>query len=122
SQSTKLMDARGTTTRTLVCAPTPRQAEREIQLDVIPATRPPGYSPPRESAITLPDVTQYDGLPRSCRLIIDIVYQKIALARNHTEHAESDLFLVEEVRLTPKEAKEQIEGLIRRIEELEALQ
>lgn len=122
SSSVKLVDARGTTSRVLICQPTPAQEEREIQLDIIPATKPAGYSEPRENGIVLPDVAQYDGLPRTCRLIINVVYENVALWRNHTESARTEPFIVEEVRYTPAQLKAEIDRLKQRIKDLEAQQ
>lgn len=122
SKSTKLTEATGTTTRTIVCEATATQPEREIQLDSLPATRPVGNSPKRENAITVPDVSQFAGLPRWCKLVIDITYLDVAgTGRSWSEHAETDRFLVEEASLDPTEARELIKTLTERIDELEKL-
>lgn len=119
SKSTKLINAKGTTSRMIVCEATDTQDEREIQLDTLTAAKSLGVNPPRENAVTVPDVNQFNGLPRICRLVIDITYERVYLWRNHSEHAESEPFLVEEAQLTPQEVQEQIESLNQRIKELE---
>lgn len=113
SKSTKLMEAEGVTTRMIVCEATETQAAREIQLDTIPATRPVGSSPKRENAVTVPDVAQFAGLPRWCKLVIDVTYKDVAgTGRTQQEHAETERFLVEEAKLDT-------EGLLNKIQQLE---
>jgi len=119
SKSTKLIEATGTTTRTIVCEATAEQSEREIQLDALPATRPVGDSPKRENAITIPEVAQFAELPRWCKLVIDITYTNIVLGREHAEHAESDRFLVEEQDLDPAAIRRQVAEFEKRILDLE---
>ena len=120
SKSTKLTEATGTTTRTIVCEATATQPEREIQLDTLPATRPVGESPKRENAITVPDVSQFTELPRWCKLVIDITYTSVSgTGRSWSEHAETERFLVEEATLNPTAIRELIKTLTERIDELE---
>lgn len=121
STSTKVADASGTTTRMIVCDATERQKAREIQLDTLPATRPPGKNPPRENAIVVPDVSQFNGLPRTCSLHIDICYDNVILWRDHCEHAQSNKFLVEESKLDADAIKKNIEDLRNRVKELERM-
>lgn len=118
STSKKVAEAQGTTTRMIVCESTETQETREIQLDTLPATRPTGVNAKRENAIIIPDVAQFDGLPRICRLVIDIGYQNVALWRNHTEHAETERFVVEERRLDAKAIEDEIKRLNEEIENL----
>lgn len=120
SESIKILDAKGTITRTIVCEATESQIEREIQLDTTPATRPAGESPKRENAITIPDVIQFAELPRWCRLMININYENVALYRSHSERAISDRFIVEEEKLVPSAIRKQIDMLNERISELES--
>lgn len=120
SSSVKLEDASGTASRTIVCDATDKLAEREIQLDTIPASRPSGENPPRENAVIIPHVAQFNSLPRICRLVIDITYTGVALNRSHNEHVESARFIVEEAKLDPQAIRKQIDDLNERIELLEA--
>lgn len=121
STSVKLTDAKGTTSRLIVCEATETQARREIQIDTLVAARPPGVNARAENAVTLPDVTQYQGLPRWCILTIDIVYENVlGTGRSHTEHAETEPFLVEENILNSVEIRRQIRDLNSKISELEA--
>lgn len=121
SKSTKLIEAEGVTTRMIVCEATETQAAREIQLDTIPATRPVGNSPKRENAVTVPDVAQFAGLPRWCKLVIDVTYRDVAgTGRTHQEHAETDRFLVEEAKLDTEGLLLKIQSLQDQIEELKA--
>lgn len=121
SKSTKITEAKGTTTRTIVCEATATQAEREIQLDTLPASRPTGVSPVRENAITVPDVSQFAGLPRWCKLVIDITYENVGnTGRNHSEHAETERFLVDNPSLDPAVIRNEIKKLEERINQLES--
>lgn len=121
SKSTKLIDSEGVTTRMIVCEATETQAAREIQLDTIPATRPVGSSPKRENAVTVPDVTQFAGLPRWCKLVIDVTYRDVAgTGRTQQEHAETARFLVEEAKLDTEGLLLKIQSLQNQIEELKA--
>lgn len=120
SNSVKLTDAKGTTSRMIVCEATENQARREIQLDALPAVRPPGVNGPAENAIVLPDVSQYQGLPRWCVLSIDIVYDNVYnTGRSWSEHAQTTPFIVEENALNPTEIRKQIKELTDKITELE---
>ncbi len=119
STSEKVSHANGNTSRTLVCEATTDQEEREILLDVIPAVKEPGFAPERASSIILPDVVQFNRLPRICRLVIDITYTNVSLWRNHSEHAETEPFIVEELQLTPQQMRDEIEKLKLLILELE---
>lgn len=121
SKSVKLIDAEGVTTRTIVCEETATQSAREIQLDTIPATRPVGSVPKRENAITVPDVAQFAGLPRWCKLVIDVTYRDVSgTGRTQTEHAETERFLVEEAKLDTEGLLLKIQSLQDQIEELKA--
>lgn len=122
STSRKVSKAEGRISRTLICEPTQELEEREILLDIIPATKDIGFNPQRASSIILPDVVQFNRLPRVCKLSIDITYTNVALWRNHTEHAETEHFIVEEVKLSPRELKDEIERLKQRIQDLESQQ
>lgn len=119
SSSTKLSDAEGVTTRMIVCEATGSRGIREIQLDTLPATRPSGVNEPRDNAITIPDVTQFDGLPRDCYLSFDVCYKDVILWRDHCEHAQTPVFTVEEGHLDDKEIRDQIESLRNQIKALE---
>ena len=121
SKSTKLIASEGVTTRMIVCEATETQAAREIQLDTIPATRPVGSSPKRESAVTVPDVAQFAGLPRWCKLVIDVTYRDVAgTGRTQQEHAETPRFLVEEAKLDTEGLLLKIQSLQNQIKELKS--
>lgn len=121
SKSTKLIASEGVTTRMIVCEATETQAAREIQLDTIPATRPVGSSPKRENAVTVPDVAQFAGLPRWCKLVIDVTYKDVAgTGRTQQEHAETARFLVEEAKLDTEGLLLKIQSLQNQIEELKS--
>lgn len=111
SKSEKLISAEGTSTRFFECDAIGKLTAREIQLDSIPANRPPGTNPPRENAIVVPDVLQFNGLPRICRLVINVCYDNVILWRDHCEQAKSNDFRVEESKLNPAKIQEQIENL-----------
>lgn len=115
SQSVKTEPATGITVRTIVCEATDEQPAREIQLDSLPANRQPGEVKPRENAITVPDVSQFKKLPRTCYLSIDITYTNVALWRSAAEHSQSEDFLVEEPVLDPIKIQAQIDELNQRI-------
>lgn len=120
SQSVKVADAKGTIVRSIVCEATADQEVREIQLDTIPASRPAGKIPKRENAIVIPDVVQFEKLPRWCKLVIDITYENVhGTGRSQAEHAESDRFLVEEAVLDPAAIRRQVQEFEKRIEDLE---
>lgn len=119
STSVKLIDVTGLTSRMIVCDATDKLKEREIQLDTSPATRPAGYNPARENAVVVPDVTQFAGLPRTCRLVIDIAYENVALGRGYNEHAQTGDFIVEEEPLDAASIRRQISDLNARIKDLE---
>ena len=121
SQSEKLENATGITYRYIVCIAVREFKEREILIDTQPAVRNVGVSPKRDNAIFIPDVTRFEGLPRLCKLVIDIGYDNVTLQRDHNEHAETELFLVEEEELTATEARKLIAELNARIKELEAI-
>lgn len=121
SKSVKLLSAKGTTSRMIVCDATPDFKEREIQLDTLVAARPPGVTPVRENAIVVPDVTQFQGLPRWCRLVIDVVYEDVDnTGRTWTEHAETEKFIVEEAVLNMKQLLEKIQTLEKEIVDLKS--
>lgn len=118
SKSRKVADTTGTTNRVFDCdASGPAQA-REIALDKLIANRPAGYNPPKENSITVPDVVQFNGLPRTCRLVITINYE-IFPGRNVIESASTNDFIVKERELDSTEIKRQIDQLNQRIDELE---
>ena len=120
SSSTKLIDASGNATRTIVCEAAGDRKAREIQLDILPTTRPAGVNPPRDNAITIPDVTQFDGLPRDCYLHIAVCYDDVILWRDHCEEESSIVFTVEEsVGIDAAEVKRQINDLREQIKALE---
>lgn len=119
STSTKIRNAEGTTTRMIICDATSKFKEREIQLDTLVAGRPIGKNPSRENAIIIPDVTQFQGLPRYCRLVIDIIYKDVeGTNRDWNEHAETEKFIVEETALTTKQLLEKIQNLEKQIIDL----
>lgn len=121
SKSVKLIEAEGVTTRMIVCEATDTQAAREIQLDTLPATRPIGSSPKRENAVTVPDVAQFAGLPRWCKLVIDVTYKDVlGTGRTQQEHAETERFLVEEATMTTQELLDKIQGLEDQINQLKS--
>lgn len=122
STSRKVASASGNTTRSLICEPTQDQDEREILLDILPATKDIGFNPERASSIILPDVVQFNRLPRICKLTIDITYVNVSLWRNHSEHAETEPFIVEELQLTAQEIRDQLQKLYELIDQLEAHQ
>lgn len=119
SKSTKLIDAGGTTTRTIVCDATSTADPIEIQLDTLPAGRPVGESPKRDNALDIPDVKKFKELPRICRIVFDITYPNVILWRDGQEHAETERFLVEESQLTPEKVKALIDELNAKIDQLE---
>lgn len=120
SSSRKLIDAKGTSSRMIVCDATKTQARREIQLDTLVAARPVGENTAAENAVVLPDVTQYKGLPRYCKLVIDVVYENVlGTGRTQQEHAETEPFLIEEMVLNPAEIRKEILELNKRIKDLE---
>jgi hypothetical protein len=121
STSEKLENADGTTYRYIVCIPTGSFKEKEILIDTQPAVRPIGKSPKRENFIPIPSVSQFAGLPRLCKLVIDIGYDSVSLQRDWNEHAETGLFLVEEQELDADEARKLINELQKKIEQLEAI-
>lgn len=118
SKSVKLTDNEGTTNRIFDCDPTGKAPAREIALDKLIANRPAGYNAAKENSITVPDVIQFNGLPRTCRLVITINYE-IFPGRNLIESARTNDFIVKERSLNPKEIQEQIDKLNQRIDELE---
>lgn len=121
SKSVKVNEAEGTSNRMIVCEATDTQAAREIQLDTLPATRPVGTSPKRENAITVPDVAQFAGLPRWCKLVIDVTYKDVnGTGRTQSEHAETERFLVEEAKLDTEGLLLKIQSLEKQTEELKA--
>jgi len=120
SQSTKLINATGTSIRTIICEATGGRDAREIQLDSIPATRPNGVNPPRDNAIVIPDVTQFDGLPRDCYLNFDVCYTDVILWRDHCERNRTVTFTVEEASLDPATVRQQVEALEEKIRQLES--
>ena len=119
SSSIKLINASGSVTRAMICDATDDLGEREITLDMIPASRRPGEKSNKASSIIVPDVTQFNRLPRTCRLVFDIVY-KVEPFRVHTEYAESPKFIVKERNLSATEVREQIQSMRGLIEDLEA--
>lgn len=119
SQSEKLVDAEGTTTRVIVCEASGDKPAREIQLDTTPANRAAGKSPSRDNAITIPDVAQFNGLPRNCYISFDVCYQNVILWRGWCEHNRTETFIVEEAALNSKEIQKQIDGLNQKIKELQ---
>ena len=119
SKSVKLINATGTSIRTIICEASSGRDAREIQLDSIPATRPTGVNPPRDNAIVIPDVTQFDGLPRDCYLNFDVCYTDVILWRDHCESNRTVTFTVEEAALDPEDVKRQIEDLQKKIDLLE---
>ena len=119
SSSTKLYNATGTTIRTIVCEASSGRNAREIQLDSIAATRPLGVNPPRDNAVIIPDVTQFDGLPRDCYLNFDVCYTDVILWRDHCETNRTATFTVQEAVIKPEDVKKQIEELQKKIELLE---
>lgn len=121
SESNKTEAANGNTSRMIVCIQTGGFKEREIQLDTLPAVRAVGKSPKRANAIFVPDVTQFEGLPRLCKLVIDIGYDNVVLWRDASEHAETNLFLVEEEELTAADARRLINELEEKIKQLETI-
>lgn len=120
SSSKKLVDADGVTSRVIVCAATSTRTARDIQLDTLPATKPSGINAPRDNAIIIPDVTQFDGLPRDCYLRINICYRDVVLWRDHCESQMTETFTVEERKIDPREIERQIEELRQKIKELES--
>lgn len=120
SQSTKVVSAEGTSTRVFDCDATASAQAREIQLSPIPANRAPGYNAPRENAIIVPAVNEFDGLPRTCRLVISVCYQDVVLWRDHCETAKTNDFLVQEEKFNPEQIRQQINDLNERIRQLEA--
>jgi len=120
SKSEKLVNATGTSIRTIICEASSGRKAREIQLDSIPATRPVGQNPPRDNAIVIPDVTQFDGLPRDCYLNFDVCYTDVILWRDHCETNRTVTFTVEEASLDPASVKQQVEALQAKIQQLEA--
>lgn len=112
SQSKKLLDTPGTASRVIVCEATGTEPAREIQLDNLPAVRPAGDNPPRDNAITIPDVSKFAKLPRTCRLVIDVTYTNVeGTGRSHNEHAETEPFIVEEQKLDAKALNDEIDAL-----------
>lgn len=118
STSHKLMDIGGNATRSLICEETDTNYEHEIFLDALPVNRKSGPTPFRDTAIILPDVAQYDGLPRICKLHVSIVYKNVALFRNHIEEQSSSSFIIEEFKLDRKQIREKVLELNSRIERL----
>ena len=118
STSHKLMDTSGTATRSLICEENDINYEHEIFLDASPVGRKPGATPFRDNAIILPDVAQYDGLPRVCKLHVSIVYRNVALFRHHTEEQSSPSFIIEEFKLDREQIAEKVLELSSRIEQL----
>lgn len=120
STSIKLTDAAGTTSRSIICDATELQPAREIQLDTLPATKPAGVNAGAQNAITLPDVTQYNNLPRYCFLEINVVYQNVnGTGRNWTESARTESFLVEAAALDIVELEAKIKELSAQITDLQ---
>lgn len=120
SASNKLTSAEGVTTRVFDCDAIDTAQAREIQLPPLPANRAPGFNAPRENAIVVPAVNEFNGLPRTCRLIINVCYQDVILWRDHCETARSNDFLVAEKKINAEEIRRQIDDLNKRIEQLEA--
>jgi len=120
SGSVKHYNATGTSIRTIICEATNGRDAREIQLDSIPATRPQGSNPPRDNAIVIPDVTQFDGLPRDCYLNFDVCYTDVILWRDSCERNRTVTFTVQEAVVKPEDVKRQIEDLQKKIDLLES--
>ena len=118
SKSTKLVNANGSTARVIICAATETRPEIEIHLDSFPANRAAGKIPVRQNAIIIPDVTQFDGLPRTCRLTLDIAYSDVILWRDHNERAETSYFIVEEKILNNDSVLEKIKEIESQINRL----
>lgn len=121
SESVKISSAKGDATRYLECRDNSGRTV-SVQLDVVPVGRPAGNQPPQDNSIIVPDTTQFDGLPKMCRLVIDIFYSNVVLWRDHTEHAESNWFIVDEPSLTREEILKRIIELETQIEELKGMQ
>lgn len=119
SKSTKLVSADGITTRILDCDAVGTAGAREIQLDQLLANRAPGEMASRENSIIVPDVVKFNGLPRVCRLVINVCYNNVILWRDHCETAHSNDFIIEESKLDPVKVQEQIKGLQNQIKDLE---
>lgn len=120
STSTKLISAEGTTTRIFDCDATSSATAREIALTPAPANRAPGYNAPKENSIIVPAVNEFNGLPRTCRVVFNVCYQNVVLWRDHCETARTNDFLVEEMGINPAEIRQQIDELNERIRQLEA--
>ena len=119
SSSKKLVSTEGVTSRSIICEATATQQAREIQLDTLVAARPAGKNPSRDNAITLPDITQFDGLPRNCYLSFDVCYKDVILWRDYCEHNQTPAFIVEEEVLDANKLKQQIEELTAKIKSLQ---
>lgn len=120
SKATKLIDITGNASRMIVCEETSTQRRREIQLDNIAAVRPSGKLTPSDNAVVIPDVTQFEKLPRYCRLVINVTYDNISLNRSLSEHAETETFIVEDLVFDAKSLSDQISKLKLQLQELEA--
>lgn len=121
SSGNKLVPVQGTLVRTFKCDAIPGVAwPRDIRLLASPASRSPGVSNPTEVSVLVPAIIEFNGLPRTCFLRIEVCYQNVVLWRTHCEVADSNKFIVEEASLNQSEIRKQIDDLNKRIEELEA--
>ncbi len=121
SSSNKLVPAQGTLVRTFKCDAIPGMAgPRDIRLPASPVSRSPGVSDPTEVSVLVPAIIEFNGLPRTCFLRIEVCYPNVVLWRTHCEVADSNKFIVEEASLNQGEIRKQIDDLNKRIEELEA--
>lgn len=121
SSSTKLISAEGVTTRYIDCDATETQRAREIQLSSMIANRSPGQIPPKETSIVIPSMDEFNGLPRTCRIVFNICYNNVILWRDHCETTRTNDFIVQEETLDPEAIRLQIQELQNRIIELEKL-
>lgn len=119
SSSVKIRSAEGATSRIFDCDATNGMNAREISLPEIPANRAPGVNTPKENVIIVPAVNEFNGLPRTCRIVFNVCYKDVILWRDHCETARTNDFLVQEKILDADTVRRQIDDLENRINELE---
>lgn len=119
SSSNKLISARGEVVRTFKCEGIPGIAgPRDIRLPASPASRAPGISAPSEISIVVPSIVEFNGLPRTCFLRLEVCYTDVILWRDKCEQADSNKFIVEIAKTDSAELEKHIKDLQAQLDEL----
>lgn len=123
SSSNKLISASGDIVRTFKCEGIPGVAgPRDIRLPASPASRAPGISTPSEISIVVPSIVEFNGLPRTCFLRLEVCYTDVILWRDKCEQSDSNKFIVEIARTDSEALGKQIQDLQAQLDELLRLQ